>query len=400
MAVALMRAMPPSSWRARRAARPAVGLATVLAAALACGNEGREGSGGSVTAGPVTGGGDGDGTGGSTGGDGTGGATQGDGAGTGATSGDPATAGGGSSGGSDGTRFDVGAGGTGAGDGGSGCGLDGGCACTGVDILFVVDNSRSMEIHQAAIADAFPDFVQAMFDSLPPDTILHVGVTTTEFADYDGSPPAINQDGQCTLGGRGSGLVRDNYVTPDVMDRGLDGVQGKLRTVDGREYYQISTNAGQAERDTFTVWFGQAIVAGSQGANLEFSSGAAAWLGEPANAAHNGGFLRDARTVLAIVFIQDEWDQTPVDGRESLRMVARHKPTCGGTQCIVGGGWFNTDCDAVEGFDNLPNMVDGFADSFVRRLEIGTATPIDGTELTTVLAPIIAKKCDELPPPG
>lgn len=268
-----------------------------------------------------------------------------------------------------------------------------------MDILFVVDNSSSMGSHQASIAAAFPGFVAAMFESLEPGTNLHVGVTTTEFGYESTGTSSKAADGTCWVEPRGS--LGGIYVTPDQVDLGTDGAQGRLRTVDGRNYYDIDTDAPQADRDAFTDWFGRAILAGEDGSNIEMSSGAAAWVGDPVNLPSNAGFLRDVGAVYVIIFIQDEFDQTPADGGDLLAKIAAQKAGCGGMQCVVGGGWYDDACTDMEGVHNLPKMVEQFSNSFVRDLggPFGGGD-IDGTDLSMVLAPIIAEKCAEIPPVG
>src|SRR5262245_31309850 len=83
---------------------------------------------------------------------------------------------------------DLGGGGSGSGSGGGGNGAGGGedfRTCQAVDLLFVVDNSPSMGPYQHALAQAFPAFVDAIYDKLPMGTDVHVGITTTSF--YSGS---------------------------------------------------------------------------------------------------------------------------------------------------------------------------------------------------------------------
>ena len=52
--------------------------------------------------------------------------------------------------------------------------------CTGVDLLFVIDNSVSMGDYQAALGLAFPAFASTLDTALPAGTSLHVGVTSTD----------------------------------------------------------------------------------------------------------------------------------------------------------------------------------------------------------------------------
>ncbi len=52
--------------------------------------------------------------------------------------------------------------------------------CEKVDLLFVIDNSASMETKQAALVASFPGFVASMRAELQGVDSYHVGVTTTD----------------------------------------------------------------------------------------------------------------------------------------------------------------------------------------------------------------------------
>jgi hypothetical protein len=80
-----------------------------------------------------------------------------------------------SSGGSDSGVDPTGADPTAAGDEG---GSDAGCRA--VDLLFVIDNSGSMEDEQANLISSFPGFIDAMKDQLSEDLGYHVGITTSD----------------------------------------------------------------------------------------------------------------------------------------------------------------------------------------------------------------------------
>lgn len=328
-----------------------------------------------------------------SGGDGTSGRSGSEGDGDGDGDGDDATG----SGGDGGIKLDVGDGAASATAGEEGScdpDTDEDCGCTAVDILFVVDNSLSMGVHQAALRDAFPSISDAMFSALPPGTDLHVGVTTTEFAyaSSGGSGPA------CMTGPQG-GTLMDVYQTPDQVNTGVNGAQGRLRVVDGRPYYAIETDAPQAERDMFLDWFGRAIVAGESGSNIEMSSGAAGWVGDPANADTNGGFLRDEGAVYAVIFIQDEHDQTPPEvSQDLIDRIAAQKAACGGMRCVIGGGFIGQYCTAPT---QVEIMLDAFSESFVEELafSFGMSSVDFVPQLTSLLSDVAVEKCSQIPPP-
>ena len=376
-----------------RAAAPVGALVLALAA---CGGSssgtspfdsaGGTGAGGTSAAGTAGGsGGASAGSGGASAG--TGGAS------TGASTAGGTTGGGASSGG--GPKFDVGN----DLDLPSGmCGeMGGACSCTAVDILFVIDNSGSMESAQDAIGQAFPQFADAMVEVLPPGTSLHVGVTSTEMG-YASSGSTTN----CTANSNGQ-PTSDFYITPDQQDTGKNGAQGRLYVAQGKPYYEISTDATPQELQGLKDWFVAAAAIGTGGSNIEMSSAPAGWVAHPANDATNAGFIRDEGAVMVVFFLQDEPDQTPgevVTGAELLDMLAAKKAGCGGATCIIGGGMIDQACagqtpigDFLAGMgapavtQNFPFLADPTPQDFV-------------TLLKDTLAGVIAQKCDEIPPPG
>ncbi len=370
-------------------------LAPVLAAACAASPPG-DGLGPEWTSGaPATGAASA--TGGVTSGShGTSAGSQGDGSGTAGETGSTGEAS------TSGFKFDVGVG-TG---GPTGCDpLTEACACDGVDVLFVVDNSASMYGAQQSLAEAFPKLVDAMVEGLPLGTSLHVGVTTTQF-EY--SSVGTNDYKTCEATGEQDAPAADFFIPPDVMNNGFDGAQGRLRKVDGKSFFAATTDDASAIAD-LKVWFSSAAAAGADGSNVEFPGAAAGFVAHPANAAANAGFLRDAGTVLVLFVVTNELDQTPatLDGKPAgqalLDLLATAKADCGGLSCVVGGGVVETSA-CLDGsplgtiFDNLgapavlhdftmPNLLDPTAQDFIQVFQ-------------DTLAGVITQKCEEIPPVG
>lgn len=155
-----------------------------------------------------------------------------------------------------------------------------------VDILFVVDNSNSMEAEQAELAGNF----RAIIDALERDGELpsvHIGVISTDV----GGPPG----GACTSGNEGAGLLRvegkscrgTNDETPFLFDRvDEDGV--RTRNYDGEL------------RDAFACM----AELGIGGCGFEQPLEAVRLALE---APENQGFFRD-HAYLAIIFVTDEDD--------------------------------------------------------------------------------------------
>lgn len=321
-----------------------------------------------------------------------GGGTDNSGGGTDATAGD---------GDSDGIRLDVGdesASGGGA-EGGQCDVADDDCGCTAVDIVFVIDNSTSMGSYQSALAAAAPTFGAAIFDSLPPDTDIHVGVTTTDFlGDISGGTSPGEQN--CAPYYEGAGMMgRDDlydfYLTPDTMATAKNGAQGRLYQHEGRTYFEANSSD---DPTAMTNWLTGAITSpGESGSVWEMPTAGAAYPFHPANAAANAGFLRDEGAVLVIFTLTDEVGNSPEPLDAYHDMVVDAKQACGGDRCVVTGGIMKpclmtaTDTRlypflASFGKDPVVGDIDGDPSAF-------------GDILSNTLAQVIAQTCDEIPPP-
>ena len=292
-----------------------------------------------------------------------------------------------------------------------------GCSdgCTSVDLVFVIDNSGSMGDYQAALGLAFPAFASTLDASLPAGTSLHVGVTSTEMG-YSGSGSTSINNGVCTFIGDGMQPNDAFYVTPDVMDSGNNGAQGRLYDPgDGQTYYEYTIGAGGAALAGLESWFSSAANIGTGGSNIEMSTAPAGWVADAANDATNAGFIRDEGSVLVVFFMQDEPDQTPlmIDGQlgglAMLDKLIAAKAGCGGTDCIIAGGFL--DENACSGTGNLP--LDDFLAN-VGETPIVQALPDDNLAeddpqaaademnmvLSGTLAEVIAQTCEQIGPVG
>lgn len=279
--------------------------------------------------------------------------------------------------------------------------------CVAVDLVFVIDNSVSMGDYQNALSLAFPGFADAIVESLPPGTNLHIGVTSTTMG-----PSNSGSTTNCAATGDDNKPQDAFYETPDVSDNGINGGQGRLfKPGNAVTYYDIDTDAGPAEIDALKAWFAQAAKIGEGGSQIEMSAAAAGWVVDPANAPTNAGFVRDEGAVLALFFLQDEADQTPwtIDGKPGgvamLDKLAAAKAGCGGAECIIGGGFVNTGCldevplgDLIEGIgagNNVQELPDeDLAEDFPQM-----AADEMNLLLRDTLAGVIAQKCDEIMPP-
>jgi hypothetical protein len=210
------------------------------------------------------------------------------------------------------------------------------CTCTAVDILFVIDNSVSMGVHQDSLGQAFPEFVRAISESLSAGVEVRVGVTSTEM----GFASLGVTDG-C------SGLGADSaYITPDQSNTGRPVAQGRMVRIDGKPYTSFASDGSAAELQAASDWFVRAASLGINGSNIEMSSATAGWAFDPVNADANDHFVRDEGAVLVVFFVQDEPDQTPtsVSGADLFAKLEAAKSKCGGAKCIIGGGMIDLNC--------------------------------------------------------
>jgi len=209
-------------------------------------------------------------------------------------------------------------------------------SCYAVDLLFVIDNSGSMCDEQEGLASVVPDLVDAMFESLPEGTDLHVGIVTTSF-----SQGGEHQEAQCSAT-EGPAIIDEAYITDQVVPG--NGYQGRLFEYDGVSYFAARTHDDSA-RDELTEWFSGAIVeVGCSGGAFDFPAAAAAYAAHPNNAATNGGFIRDAGAALAVFVLTNETDHSP-EGIATYRdMLLDAKTECGGDECIITGGLLAPNC--------------------------------------------------------
>ena len=85
--------------------------------------------------------------------------------------------------------------------------------CRAVDLLFVIDNSGSMEDEQANLISSFPGFINAMRGQLSSELGYNVGITTSDL--YAGNSACL-QEGSLitqTLGVGASNQACDPYAS-------------------------------------------------------------------------------------------------------------------------------------------------------------------------------------------
>ena len=214
--------------------------------------------------------------------------------------------------------------------------------CGAVDVLFVIDNSKSMGEYQMALADAFPQFVDAMLDNLPENVDLHVAVTTTDFTcETSNTDPCCPDDcpvgnTMCQIGSTPEEveLLQSFYRPPTSGSTGSNGGQGRLFVHDGQAYYALNTTEDPAGlKDWFT---GAATAAGEQGSSLEMPVAAAGYALDPINATANEGFLRSEDAILLLVFLTNDPDASLDSVADYRDMVLAAKNDC--PECILTAG--------------------------------------------------------------
>lgn len=270
------------------------------------------------------------------------------------------------------------------------------CGCSAVDILFIVDNSGSMQEHAAPTIAAFDTFVNEMITALPVGTSLHVGVTrATGFFDPGNS------------GGWGSGSCEGfsdgAWNPPDVANNATNGQQGRLYEHEAQRYFDLDTDL---DPQPLKTWFQGALmgaIASDDHSNTETVVAGAAYPFHPANADFNDSFMRQ-QGVLVLFLLSDSPDLSPVDipTTEFIDIVSDAKSECG-DMCIITTGAIAGDCyeNAMNTNTRLTDFMNGFGQpppSWVP-LASGVVPNFEGV-LGSALAEVIGSTCENIPPAG
>jgi len=272
------------------------------------------------------------------------------------------------------------------------------CGCTAVDVIFVVDNSGSMQEHAAPTIAAFDTFVDEMVNTLPEGTSLHVGVTrATGF--YDPG----NGGG---WGGPGceAALTDGVWYPPDAGNNGVNGQQGRLYEHEGLFYFELDT-AGDPQ--PLKSWFQGALMGAIDGfvehSNTETVVAGAAYPFHPANAATNVGFMRE-QAVLVLFLLSDSPDLAPpeIPTQQFIDIVSDAKAACGDF-CVIPTGAIAGACYDQPGNINtrLYDFMNGFGapPPSWTNLQSGMVPDFEGV-LGTALADVIGATCENIPPAG
>ncbi len=254
--------------------------------------------------------------------------------------------------------------------------------CRSVDVLFLIDNSASMRPKQERLAQAFPTFIDAMFDRLPRGTDLHVGITTTSFTTM-----ATMEGHQDCRTLATPAYVLSRYQRPDMAANNENGGQGRLFRHQGVSYFTANTSG---DREAIKRWFTTAALAvGEQSSSVECSAAGIGYVAHPANATANANFIRDLGSVLVVVALTDEPDKSPETTAVYHDMFVRAKQQCGGDRCIVTAGII-PPCSV-----GVNDPLYAFLRSFGRMPGVGD---IEGTsaEYTRVVGDTLVRTVNEL----
>lgn len=168
--------------------------------------------------------------------------------------------------------------------------------CSAVDFMFVIDNSESMEIHQANLRANFQPFIEGIESTLDDVDDFHVGVVTTDA--YRGNPSECQRLGALVTSTDGPGST--------VIECGP--------FAEGQRY--------MTEEDDLTEAFNCAANVGTEGSREEEPMDAMRRAIKP-NLSNgwwrecNSGFIRDnALLVNVIITDESDGDQLPGSGPE------------------------------------------------------------------------------------
>ncbi len=259
-----------------------------------------------------------------------------------------------------------------------------------------------MKPHQEGLAAAFPGFVDAMWQALPPMTDLHVGVTTTSV-----QPACCGEGTSNCVSEYSEDWIKMNCwdnSTPDVTDTGENGGQGRLYVHDGKSYFQAKV--GVDDPGPLKTWFTEvADLTGELGSCVEMMAGPAALVVDPANAAVNDGFLRDEGAALIIFILTDEPDKSPEPVSTYIQALVGAKAGCGGDACIRVAGFVPKSCYESPNDTTLYDFMNGFGEApltaFISKGGGPNQQPPDYEALVgQALAEVVATQCDEIPPEG
>jgi hypothetical protein len=166
--------------------------------------------------------------------------------------------------------------------------------CTKMDILFVIDDSGSMQCEQEMLTQAFPEFVQVIEEYNQEnnnDLTYRIGVTaTSRTLSYTIDPPPVGP------------------IDIPPMNMNESGLDGELVEVNGQKWID-----GPGNQSEIVSWFSEAATVGTGGTSYEMPLQCmAVSLLKNAEGEANEGFLRPDSLFIAVI-ITDEDDCSRTD---------------------------------------------------------------------------------------
>ena len=208
-------------------------------------------------------------------------------------------------------RLDGGSGGGGGGGGGGGvAGYSKSTAHQGflesvnhkLDLLFMIDNSNSMEPKQASLQQYFPNFIQPLKD-LPSGIDLHIGIVTSDMGAGQFTPPSCDTIGGC------QGILQNTALGTTCTAAHLINAADRFLTYAPDASGGVQANFVGDIADAFACY--AAVGTGGCGFEHQLASVKAALDGCESDAGckqrQNVGFFRDD-AYLAIIILTDEDD--------------------------------------------------------------------------------------------
>lgn len=205
--------------------------------------------------------------------------------------------------------------------------------CEHIEILFVADGSDGARRLRESVFAHTGEFVEQLAAAAPADVSIRIGLTRGQMGFSALGDTSIDGDACFTAGDDGA-PAESFYTTPDVLDTGDPGAQGRLLPHQGLPFATLSSGGN---RDTVAAWLQRAAPAFDGGSNVPMLAGPLGWLAHPSAADTNDGFLVDRPSVLGVFTFTNMFDPTPPSAAGEIvdRLLAGDPPL---SQLLRGSG--------------------------------------------------------------
>lgn len=257
-----------------------------------------------------------------------------------------------------------------------------GDGCEKVDLLFVIDNSESMQTYQSNLVESFPGFIEGIQTRLSGGNDYHIGVITSDA--YGGNAPQCSQLGALVT--QTSGQYASNQTCAPFTGGGRFLVQDEPDLQSAFSCIgQVGTSGNNAERpmDALVAALGS-VHSGAGGCNE--------------------GFLRDD-ALLVVVLITDEEDDPGLPAGSSgdpatwAQAVAAAKGGIESNVAIVELVRVDPNVCLYKSTDDGSPRLHAFADLFTHSF-IGDMCEQDYSFLLDEALAELVEACDGFTPPG